>query len=134
MANPIFLDKIKLAMVLVKKELDISEYYNYLHSQILRKIITTQDINSSDEFYNCWASIMELFDILENTYIEKLKKKHKEETLNLLKIVNKYREGKNTGYNDLKLAVTMIHKLMSVTGFHDLVRLGEEDISIEDSI
>ena len=125
----VYLDKIKLASVIVEKELRIISLVNDLHRRIQEIPEIIKQLNENEDFLDCWRNLKELYDFLEFDYIKQLDKPKKEELENL---IGKYNQFHKMKLEELNKAYNHIREVMSATKFHDLIRSTEEEDGSED--
>lgn len=124
----IFLDKIRLAWVLISKEMDMISHVNSLKS-IRRNAPQDLDrIHEYEEWRWAWHNLSELYDFLKFSYLDLLEKKDKDTKDDLVKIMKKhdYTTNKLT-YEELLKAQNGVLKMMALSKFHDVAREGEGD-------
>lgn len=117
-------DKLDFAQRIVNKELDMVSQFTTVINNLRYNQYPKDRLNELTQYKYCWANINNLYDILREDYKEQLSK---EELEKLDKLMENYQDiDKETGIKDLKEAKSLILKMMSKSGFHDLVRKGEE--------
>jgi len=85
-----------------------------------------------EEFTHGWAIAHNLYDILKADY-EHLLEDDEQEKLKI--IMDKYSDwNERPTVDDLMLAKDLLLRLMSMSGFHDLIRRADDDISPEEAI
>ncbi|GAG83950.1 unnamed protein product [marine sediment metagenome] len=120
MSDDIFIDKIKLASILVQKEMQAVSQYNQLVSEIKQGIVLMQDLDRSSNFNWCWQNLSELYDILKFDYSGKLEKKQQQKIHKLFEAYQSVEE--KLKLEDLRQAKEILLELMSLSKFHDVVR------------
>lgn len=125
--NPqIFSDKIRLAGVLIAKEMNMITHVNWLKLNIKTGQFIENRSNEYREWGWAWLNISELYDFLKDEYLNELKKEYKEIYDDLIEVMKNYNtpNGKVT-YNDLLTAYDGILRLMQISQFHNVYREGD---------
>jgi len=116
--QPIFSDKIKLASVLISKEMNMIFQVNSLKSALKSGRVDMARIDE-DPFYKwSWQNISELYDFLKFSYLDKLEKTDKENIEAIMKSYNNLNT--KLTYEQLIQANDYILKMMAATGFHSV--------------
>lgn len=129
----IFIDKIKLAAVLVQKELLMIHHVNVLKNQIKNELLDIGRVKESNEWGWAWQNISEMYDFLEFGYLDLLEE---EDNKAVVAIMDKYNAlEKPVEWDDLLIAYTGIRKVMERGKFHDVSRtaIKEADFLAEES-
>ena len=129
----IFSDKIKLAGVLINKELTMISHVNMVKSMKLGKDLDLDRLEEYNEWGWAWQNVSELYDFLKFEYMDRLKSKEPIIQKELEKIMKNYNYGKEAvSYLDLMLAHDGILKMMVLTGFHNVAQQEKIDQEIEE--
>ncbi len=120
----IFLDKIKLSFVVLKKETDLIEVYSSLLKKIKRKYIKVEDVFEWNDYHGSWGISHELYSFLKYNKIKDLNDKKKKEIgkdIDILeKIMDRYEQPDgDVGFEDLQKVVKILQKIVSLSGYHD---------------
>jgi len=117
-------DKLDFAQRIVNKELEMVSQFTAVINNLRYNQYPLDRINELTQYKYCWANINNLYDILREDYKDQLSK---EELEKLDGLMDSYQDiEKGTDIKDLKEAKKLILKMMSKSGFHDLIRKGEE--------
>jgi len=117
-------DKLDFAQRIVNKELEMVSQFTAVINNLRYNQYPLDRINELTQYKYCWANINNLYDILREDYKDQLSK---EELEKLDGLMDSYQDiEKGTDIKDLKEAKKLILKMMSKSGFHDLIRRGEE--------
>lgn len=117
-------DKLDFAQRIVNKELDMVSQFTSVINNLRYNQYPIDRINEITQYKYCWANINNLYDILREDYKDQLSK---EELEKLDELMDRYQDvEKGMEIKDLKEAKKLILKMMSKSGFHDLIRKGEE--------
>lgn len=127
MNEEIFQDKIKLSAVITDKELTLISSFNYLTYHLRLRPDLLKDIEFYPTFYDTWRHLAEIYDFLKNDYLNKL---GKFDLVGISAIMEKYYNLESVDYSDLKKAKEIVLKIMSLSGFHTLLR-NEEIAGLE---
>jgi len=123
----IFLDKIKLSVVIVEKELKLISTYNTLVNDIrLRPDIKEKHtLLDYPPYQQSWQSLSELYDFLEYDYLKKL---NKTKQTKIKSCLNNYKNLNDLSLDDLKVCVDIVREIMSLSKFHDVLQqIKDED-------
>jgi len=122
----IFMDKIKLASTYIIQEKELIELYSNLISLVREQKINEDGLLSEqNEWTMFWKQLLELYDGIKNDYLDKLKDKEKEKIIDIIK---KYRCcAEEMTIEEATEAEDIILKIMSLSGFHDVLRMQEDD-------
>lgn len=126
----IFQDKIRLSAVFVEKELDLIQNFTNLLAQLKQGIILKNDLDRHPDFYITLQNLTGLYLTLENPYKEKLTKEEQEKIEN---VIRKFKNLEQVQLNELIAGVDIVRKIMSLTGFHDVLRKKEEEPNLEEA-
>lgn len=119
-------DKLEFASRIVEKELELITQFTALINNIKYNLFPKDRINELQNYKFCWANLNNLFDVLYDDYSSELSDEEKKE---LERVMDKYQDidSDEMDFNELKTAKRTILKMMSKSGFHDLVRKAEEE-------
>jgi len=114
----IFLDKIKLAGMLIQKEMAIINNIHDLISMRRNGLLDLNRLQEYTEFHVSWQSLVELYDFLENGYLKTLTE---DEQTKIVKIIASYMEtDEQVSMDNLIMTYNLVRKMMTKSGFHDL--------------
>ncbi len=120
----IFLDKLKLSFIVLKKETDLIEVYSSLLKKIKRGYIKVKDVFEWNDYHGSWSISNELYMFLKYNKIkgigEKKKKVIGEDVKELEKIMDRYEQPDGeVSFKDLQKVVNILQKIVSLSGYHD---------------
>ena len=128
----IFLDKIKLANILIQKELSMISHVNLIKSHLKSKLMEKDRLEEYNEWQWAWQNISEMYDVLEYQYMPLLDKKDSEMKNKLEKAMKKYNAlNQKVSYQDLIDSYDGVRKIMEVSKFHDVTRTSSADADFE---
>lgn len=132
--NPqIFSDKIRLAGILIAKEMLMINFVNRLKTNAKIGKFEEGRKNEFSEWASAWMNISELYDFLKDGYLSDLKKKHQEVEEQLVEIMKKYNDPKgDLTYKEMLFAYDGILRLMQISQFHNVYRQGESGDFVEE--
>lgn len=128
----IFIDKIKVAFLVLRKEADMIEVYCGLIKGINKGIILLDNLDAWSEYAGSWNIAHELFCFLEYNKISKLetrkkkKDEKKEDLARLRKNIQELREimkgyeapNINVTFEQLQKVVPTLREIVSLSGYH----------------
>ena len=122
----IFLDKIKLSLVVLEKESSLIETYSDLIKKINNGSIKIEKINEWTLYYGSWNLVHELYNFLRFNKIKDIKNKKKKDG-KLIKDIKelenamiKYENPDNkVTFKELQGIMPTIHSIISLSGYHD---------------
>ena len=122
----IYLDKIKLATIFLSKEDMLVNCYSRIVSFIRdQECYDEEVVAQQNEWSNFWREFQMLFDLTKNDYLSKLKD---EERKQIKSISTKYSNVKEPlSFKEATMAKDLILKVMSFSGFHDVIRANEDE-------
>ncbi len=122
----VYADKIKLAAFFLTKEDLLVEYYSKVVSFIReQKMYDIEVISEQNEWRHFWEQFQQLFDLTKNDYLSNLED---EEQKQILAISDKYEDVKQElTFEEATIGKNIILKIMSGSGFHDVVRTSEDE-------
>jgi len=119
----IYADKIRLSAVIIDKEFTVITNFCNLMSGIRDGRILKEDLDRHPDKSVCVQNLVGLYYMLEYDYSDKLTK----EELNKVKgIIDKFEMGEDIQITDIVQVVRILRRLMSATGFHDVLRKQEQ--------
>ncbi len=119
----IFLDKIKLSFIVLKKETDLIEVYASLLKKINKGYIKVEEVSEWNHYHASWSISFELYSFLKNNKVlevVKKKKMTKEEIKEFEDIMDRYKQPESEiNFKELQKVVEVLQKIISLSGYHD---------------
>ncbi len=122
----LFMDKIKLSFLVLKKESDLIEVYSNLIKQMRKEVIDVDSLESSDLYSGSWNLAHELYSFLRYNKIKDIlegkrtTKEIKDKIEKLIETMDKYANmTKELKFEELQEIIPILNEVASISGYHN---------------
>ncbi len=119
----LFIDKIKLSFIVLKKETDLIEVYSELLKLLNQGSITVEEVENWSQYHSSWSIMNEIYTFLRYNKIKEISKRKdegiKEKAKILKETMEKYEDTmRDITFDDLQKIIPIIHEFISLSGYH----------------
>lgn len=130
----VFMDKYRLSFNILEQEGMLVSLYSEITRKLIAGYYDNETITKTETFFDCWATLINLYNFMKNNKLEELRKKNKEDVENIERWIEEIELKAKPTMEDLRKCFKTLTKLISKAGYHDDKLQKDEELSDYDLI